>query len=205
MSCACGAVQTRPASETGRPSARRGEVPKATSMIDAVFLTSNSREQAPECIAHLRVPEIARIVVVDNASTDGTAEGDPALEPQGRDRGRALVYPRVRQALRGAVAGAAPLSMRIVESGLDGVLIVEQQRSGDDRGFIARTYDVELMPPLLQMSTSFTTRAGTLRGLHYQVAPHGESKHVRCTRGAISDVAVCGRTRPRATAGSQPS
>jgi dTDP-4-dehydrorhamnose 3,5-epimerase len=80
--------------------------------------------------------------------------------------------------------------MRIVESGLDGVLLVEQERSGDDRGFIARTYDVDLMPPIMQMSTSFTARAGTLRGLHYQVAPHGESKLVRCTRGAIFDVAV---------------
>lgn len=43
-------------------------------MIDAVFLTVNAREQALECIAHLREPEIASIVVVDNASTDGTAQ-----------------------------------------------------------------------------------------------------------------------------------
>jgi len=43
-------------------------------VIDAVFLTSNSREQALECIEHLGEPEIASIVVVDNASTDGTAD-----------------------------------------------------------------------------------------------------------------------------------
>jgi dTDP-4-dehydrorhamnose 3,5-epimerase len=41
-----------------------------------------------------------------------------------------------------------------------------------------------------QCSTSFNAREGTLRGMHYQVAPHGESKLVRCTRGAIYDVAV---------------
>ena len=41
-----------------------------------------------------------------------------------------------------------------------------------------------------QCSTSFNARAGTLRGLHYQAAPHGEAKLVRCTRGAIYDVAV---------------
>jgi dTDP-4-dehydrorhamnose 3,5-epimerase len=40
------------------------------------------------------------------------------------------------------------------------------------------------------MSTSFNTRAGTLRGLHFQEDPHGEDKLVRCTRGAIFDVAV---------------
>lgn len=80
--------------------------------------------------------------------------------------------------------------MRIVESALDGLLLVEQDRRGDERGYIARTYDAELMFPIVQMSTSFTPRAGTLRGLHFQVAPHGESKLVRCTRGVVFDVAV---------------
>ena len=79
--------------------------------------------------------------------------------------------------------------MRIVKSGLDGVLLVEQERSGDDRGFIARTYDVDLMPPIMQMSTSFTARAGTLRGLHYQIRqPQG--KLVRVVAGEVFDVVV---------------
>jgi dTDP-4-dehydrorhamnose 3,5-epimerase len=80
--------------------------------------------------------------------------------------------------------------MKLVPTPLDGVLLVEQERLGDERGFFARTYDVAEMAPIVQMSTSFNVRAGTLRGLHFQREPHGESKLVRCTRGAIFDVAV---------------
>ncbi len=80
--------------------------------------------------------------------------------------------------------------MRLVATPLDGVLLVEPERLADERGHFARTYDVDQMPPVVQMSTSFNRRAGTLRGLHYQRDPHGETKLVRCTRGAIFDVAV---------------
>jgi dTDP-4-dehydrorhamnose 3,5-epimerase len=73
---------------------------------------------------------------------------------------------------------------------LDGVRIVEQERFVDDRGFFARTYDVAALGPVVQMSTSFNLRGGTLRGLHFQAAPHEEAKLVRCTRGALWDVAV---------------
>ena len=54
--------------------AGRSDVASAAPSIDAVFLTSNAREQALRCIAHLREPEIATIVAVNNASCDGTAE-----------------------------------------------------------------------------------------------------------------------------------
>jgi dTDP-4-dehydrorhamnose 3,5-epimerase len=73
---------------------------------------------------------------------------------------------------------------------LGGVHVVEPERLADERGFFARTYDVEALWPVVQMSTSFNARAGTLRGLHFQADPHGEAKLVRCTRGAIFDVAV---------------
>ena len=73
---------------------------------------------------------------------------------------------------------------------LDGVCIVEQERFADERGFFARTFDVEVLGPVVQMSTSFNARAGTLRGLHFQAAPHEEAKLVRCTRGVMWDVAV---------------
>jgi dTDP-4-dehydrorhamnose 3,5-epimerase len=73
---------------------------------------------------------------------------------------------------------------------LDGVCVVEEERRADERGFFARTYDAAVLGPMVQMSTSFNARAGTLRGLHFQAAPHGEAKLVRCTRGAIWDVAV---------------
>jgi dTDP-4-dehydrorhamnose 3,5-epimerase len=47
-----------------------------------------------------------------------------------------------------------------------------------------------LASAFVQSSVSFNSRRGTLRGLHYQAAPHGEAKLVRCTRGALFDVAV---------------
>lgn len=80
--------------------------------------------------------------------------------------------------------------MRLVRTPLDGVLLVEPERLRDERGYFARTYDSAQMAPIVQMSTSFNVRAGTLRGLHFQRDPHGEAKLVRCTRGAIFDVAV---------------
>jgi dTDP-4-dehydrorhamnose 3,5-epimerase len=80
--------------------------------------------------------------------------------------------------------------MIIYATPLEGVCMVEQERLADERGFFARTYDVEALGPVVQMSTSFNAFAGTLRGLHFQADPHGEAKLVRCTRGAIWDVAV---------------
>jgi dTDP-4-dehydrorhamnose 3,5-epimerase len=71
---------------------------------------------------------------------------------------------------------------------------VEPQR--DERGWFARTFDAELFraagmdPAVVQANVSANARAGTLRGLHWQAAPHGEGKLVRCQRGAIFDVIV---------------
>ncbi|MDX6690408.1 MAG: dTDP-4-dehydrorhamnose 3,5-epimerase [Solirubrobacteraceae bacterium] len=80
--------------------------------------------------------------------------------------------------------------MRIEPTPLAGLFLVEQERTGDDRGYFARTYDIEAIGPVVQMSTSFNPRAGTLRGLHFQADPHAETKLVRCTRGSAFDVAV---------------
>jgi dTDP-4-dehydrorhamnose 3,5-epimerase len=77
-----------------------------------------------------------------------------------------------------------------------GVVVVEPERNEDERGFFARTFSADeftahgLDARVDQCSTSFNPRVGTLRGLHYQTAPHGEAKLVRCTRGSIYDVAV---------------
>jgi dTDP-4-dehydrorhamnose 3,5-epimerase len=79
---------------------------------------------------------------------------------------------------------------------LPGVWIVQQERREDHRGYFTRTWcaqefaDHGLDPRLVQASLSFNRRRGTLRGLHYQVPPHAEAKLVRCTRGAIWDVAL---------------
>jgi dTDP-4-dehydrorhamnose 3,5-epimerase len=82
------------------------------------------------------------------------------------------------------------------ETSVAGAFVVEPERIEDERGSFARTFSVEefasrgLDTRVDQCSTSFNVREGTLRGMHYQVAPHAESKLVRCTRGAIYDVAV---------------
>jgi len=81
-------------------------------------------------------------------------------------------------------------------TGLSGATLVDLETREDDRGFFARTFDREeflsagLDPVVEQCSLSYNRRAGTVRGLHYQVAPAVEAKLVRCTRGAVLDVVV---------------
>jgi dTDP-4-dehydrorhamnose 3,5-epimerase len=82
------------------------------------------------------------------------------------------------------------------ETGLAGAWVLEPERFADDRGFFARTYCREdfaahgLDPTVAQCSVSYNHRRGTLRGLHFQVAPREEAKLVRCTRGALFDAIV---------------
>ena len=79
---------------------------------------------------------------------------------------------------------------------LPGVVVVRPARHADERGYFARTWDGAAMAAagldarVAQCSTSFNAAAGTLRGMHYQAAPHAEAKLVRCTRGRVFDVAV---------------
>ncbi len=79
---------------------------------------------------------------------------------------------------------------------LAGVSVVESQPQRDERGSFARTFDAEIFaahgldPRVVQCNTSYNALAGTLRGLHYQAAPHEEGKLVRCTRGRVFDVVV---------------
>lgn len=86
--------------------------------------------------------------------------------------------------------------MKFVETPLPGVYVIEVTRFEDERGFFARTYcrDTFLERGLPgewpQCNVSFNTRRGTLRGMHYQEAPFEEPKLVRCTRGAMFDVAL---------------
>jgi dTDP-4-dehydrorhamnose 3,5-epimerase len=86
--------------------------------------------------------------------------------------------------------------MKFLPTKLPGVWIVDLEKHEDERGFFARTWcrrefeEHGLNPNLVQSSVSFNRKKGTLRGMHYQIAPHAESKLIRCTRGAIYDVAV---------------
>jgi dTDP-4-dehydrorhamnose 3,5-epimerase len=86
--------------------------------------------------------------------------------------------------------------MIFTQSPLPGAFLVDLELLTDERGFFARTYCADefaaqgLSMPLRQCSVSYNARKGTLRGLHYQAAPHEEHKLVRCTAGAIFDVIV---------------
>jgi len=84
--------------------------------------------------------------------------------------------------------------LKIVETPLEGIFIVEVEPVHDERGFYARAYcDRQLsalLPHIVQSSISFNTRRGTIRGMHYQRAPYAEAKLIRCARGAVYDVAV---------------
>ena len=79
---------------------------------------------------------------------------------------------------------------------LEGLFVVRQERFVDERGFFARTWCADdfaragrpFVP--VQTSVSFSTALHTLRGMHWQAEPHGETKLVRVTRGAVFDVAV---------------
>lgn len=79
---------------------------------------------------------------------------------------------------------------------LPGALIIDPERQEDVRGFFVTTWCARefeahgLNPRLAQCSVSFNKRKGTLRGMHYQSAPHQEAKLVRCTMGAIHDVII---------------
>lgn len=86
--------------------------------------------------------------------------------------------------------------MNIIPLRLSGAAIIDLQRRGDDRGFFARTFCAEtfrahgLPDSFVQANMSWSARAGTLRGLHYQKAPYAEDKLIRCVRGAVFDVLV---------------
>lgn len=75
------------------------------------------------------------------------------------------------------------------------VLIVELEKREDARGYFARAwcereFAEHRLPQFVQTNISMSRRKGTIRGLHYQAAPHRESKYLRCIRGAIFDVAL---------------
>jgi dTDP-4-dehydrorhamnose 3,5-epimerase len=84
----------------------------------------------------------------------------------------------------------------VAETSLPGVFTIDVEPLPDDRGFFARVWDAEVLATrgldarVSQSSIAYNHRAGTLRGLHFQIPPHAETKLVRCTRGAIYDVVV---------------
>ncbi len=86
--------------------------------------------------------------------------------------------------------------MRFTAAPIEGAYVIELEPKADERGFFARAWcrqELEsqgLVGDVAQCNISFNQSRGTLRGLHYQLAPHEEVKFVRCTAGAIFDVMV---------------
>jgi dTDP-4-dehydrorhamnose 3,5-epimerase len=91
---------------------------------------------------------------------------------------------------------ATEACVRFVPTTLSGAYVIEQERHADERGWFARTWCAQelaargLEPRLAQCSASYNHRRGTVRGLHYQAPPCAEVKLVRCSRGALYDVAA---------------
>lgn len=86
--------------------------------------------------------------------------------------------------------------MKYTQLDVDGVHLVEMEPFTDERGGFARFFDTAefeahgMRPEVAQCNVSWNHHAGTLRGLHLSLPGHPESKFIRCTRGAIVDVAV---------------
>jgi dTDP-4-dehydrorhamnose 3,5-epimerase len=86
--------------------------------------------------------------------------------------------------------------MMFTETRLHGVYLLEPRRFEDERGFFAPAFSAKefaergLESRFVENNISYSRSRGTLRGMHYQAAPHGQAKLVRCTRGAVYDVAV---------------
>lgn len=86
--------------------------------------------------------------------------------------------------------------MLVEPTPLAGAHVIVPERIGDERGWFARIYDADVIaqlgldPAVSMCNLSFNARAGTLRGMHFNAAPHEEDKLVRVQRGAIFDVIV---------------
>ncbi|WJV21044.1 dTDP-4-dehydrorhamnose 3,5-epimerase [Rossellomorea marisflavi] len=86
--------------------------------------------------------------------------------------------------------------MKLTNTNLEGVVVLEPNVFGDHRGWFMETYNEEdllksgINIKFVQDNHSFSATKGTLRGLHYQLDPKAQTKLVRCTRGEIYDVAV---------------
>ena len=86
--------------------------------------------------------------------------------------------------------------MIFTESPIKGLFVIDLEKRGDDRGFFARAFCEKefsahgLSSRFVQVNNSLSATRGTLRGLHYQLAPKAETKVVRCIKGALYDVAL---------------
>ncbi len=84
--------------------------------------------------------------------------------------------------------------MIFTETPLKGAYVIDLEKRGDERGFFARVFCEKefaahgLVTRFVQVNNSLSAQKGTLRGMHYQLAPKAETKLVRCVRGALHDL-----------------
>ncbi len=84
--------------------------------------------------------------------------------------------------------------MKFHPTTLKDAVLIDLERRGDDRGFFARTFCADefaangLPTEFVQQNMSYSATKGTIRGMHFQRAPHAEDKLIRCLRGAIVDI-----------------
>ena len=86
--------------------------------------------------------------------------------------------------------------MIFTETKLKGAYVIDLERVTDERGFFARRWCVKefsshgLSPAIVQVNIGHSATRGTIRGMHFQTAPHAEVKVVYCSRGALYDVMI---------------
>lgn len=91
--------------------------------------------------------------------------------------------------------------MKFRETDIPGAWVIGMDKREDERGYFARVWcanelhSLGLNAGLSQVNTALSLRAGTLRGMHFQMASHAEVKIVRCLRGAVFDVVLDLRRR----------
>lgn len=84
--------------------------------------------------------------------------------------------------------------MHFTETTIPGAYVIDLEKRGDDRGFFARAFCEKefaahhLVTRFVQVNNSLSAWKGTLRGMHYQLAPKAETKLVRCIRGSLYDL-----------------
>jgi dTDP-4-dehydrorhamnose 3,5-epimerase len=84
--------------------------------------------------------------------------------------------------------------MIFTPSPLAGAYLIDLEKKVDDRGFFARVFcakefsQFDLVSKFCQINNSFSAHKGTLRGMHYQIAPKAETKLIRCVRGSFYDM-----------------
>ena len=165
------------------------EIPK----YDGDLGTPNVFVPVSEEIAREKVRLVARGIREPDRQALVRRGALPRADARARDGGT------LAERLRGGVhlsQALPPDRMIFAETGIDGVWVIEPERHRGRAGLLrqdlgrGRVRGARAQPELAQCSISYNRARGTLRGLHYQAAPHEEAKLVRCTAGAIFDVAV---------------